>query len=71
MQGLWSEAREATAVVCDVTDAASVQQAFEAVGAGPGGLDIVVAHAGCVGEQASLAGRVISVDDGNVAAMPG
>ncbi len=45
-------------VQCDVTDAASVQAAFDAVAAGFGGVDILVANAG-----AAWQGRIGEVDE--------
>jgi rhamnose utilization protein RhaD (predicted bifunctional aldolase and dehydrogenase)/NAD(P)-dependent dehydrogenase (short-subunit alcohol dehydrogenase family) len=50
--------RSALAVVCDVTRAASVQAAFDAVAAAFGGVDIVVSNAG-----AAWQGRIGEVDE--------
>jgi rhamnose utilization protein RhaD (predicted bifunctional aldolase and dehydrogenase)/NAD(P)-dependent dehydrogenase (short-subunit alcohol dehydrogenase family) len=50
--------RSALAVVCDVTNAASVRAAFDAVAAAFGGVDIVVSNAG-----AAWQGRIGEVDE--------
>jgi rhamnose utilization protein RhaD (predicted bifunctional aldolase and dehydrogenase)/NAD(P)-dependent dehydrogenase (short-subunit alcohol dehydrogenase family) len=49
----------ALALACDVTDAAAVREAFDAIAAHFGGLDIVVSNAG-----AAWQGRIGEVDEG-------